>query len=550
MEGGAPPPVGGGQAWGQAQAQGADGGQPRQQGDAGQAVLQHAPAEHGSSADAFVTQLKQLQQPPLQRQPQQQVSPAVHDTAVTGPARLAQAPIEGGAGQAGVGTIARARHHRRAISLDAAGIAAAMGRQSQPQPTVRDLVLQRQELEPMPRQDGGAAQIQANIQAAIQRSLKLATAQPQPFSAPAHAFQRGAASGAALGGGTAWADPGAPSAAGHMPLQPQHGQDAQQQAVGGGDVGPGPSSDASAAVNAGIQALMFADGVKEVKKLVQRGSIDNLMDSVTEISVPATHMAAAHELGLPPDESCAMSIVPEDSTVSMQAQQGAAATAGEDEAHTALRANGCAGASASGKNARKQDFAETARAHLPRHKRSKSLDASQLGLSALANATAQATARIAAPGMNTSASASGLAAIANADTAHARADSAAGAGGGGGALGEGAATEAGTSGQAASGAAGASGDADAALDPKTAKRILANRQAAARSKERKTRYIAELEKRMTHAEASRGKVGRCARLRLGAVCVCACARASVGRGRAAWHHRADNDMRARPLRRT
>jgi hypothetical protein len=41
------------------------------------------------------------------------------------------------------------------------------------------------------------------------------------------------------------------------------------------------------------------------------------------------------------------------------------------------------------------------------------------------------------------------------------------------------------------------------LDPKKAKRILANRQAAARSKERKTRYINELETRMSAAEESR-----------------------------------------------
>ncbi|KAG0483519.1 hypothetical protein HPP92_011603 [Vanilla planifolia] len=36
----------------------------------------------------------------------------------------------------------------------------------------------------------------------------------------------------------------------------------------------------------------------------------------------------------------------------------------------------------------------------------------------------------------------------------------------------------------------------AAIDPKRAKRILANRQSAARSKERKTRYISELERKV------------------------------------------------------
>ena len=36
----------------------------------------------------------------------------------------------------------------------------------------------------------------------------------------------------------------------------------------------------------------------------------------------------------------------------------------------------------------------------------------------------------------------------------------------------------------------------ALLDPKRAKRILANRQSAARSKERKMRYISELERRV------------------------------------------------------
>ena len=36
----------------------------------------------------------------------------------------------------------------------------------------------------------------------------------------------------------------------------------------------------------------------------------------------------------------------------------------------------------------------------------------------------------------------------------------------------------------------------ALLDPKRAKRILANRQSAARSKERKLRYISELERRV------------------------------------------------------
>lgn len=44
----------------------------------------------------------------------------------------------------------------------------------------------------------------------------------------------------------------------------------------------------------------------------------------------------------------------------------------------------------------------------------------------------------------------------------------------------------------------------ALLDPKRAKRILANRQSAARSKERKMRYITELERRVSllQAEAS------------------------------------------------
>jgi hypothetical protein len=38
------------------------------------------------------------------------------------------------------------------------------------------------------------------------------------------------------------------------------------------------------------------------------------------------------------------------------------------------------------------------------------------------------------------------------------------------------------------------------LDPKRAKRILANRQSAARSKERKLRYIGELERRVAVLE--------------------------------------------------
>jgi hypothetical protein len=50
-------------------------------------------------------------------------------------------------------------------------------------------------------------------------------------------------------------------------------------------------------------------------------------------------------------------------------------------------------------------------------------------------------------------------------------------------------------------AAGGQFQSDALLDAKRAKRILANRQSAARSKERKLRYISELERRVAVLES-------------------------------------------------
>ena len=90
-------------------------------------------------------------------------------------------------------------------------------------------------------------------------------------------------------------------------------------------------------------------------------------------------------------------------------------------------------------------------------------------------------------------------------------------GGGGGGGGGGAGGAGGAGGEGAPGGLGADsglGDADTSeqmmLDPKRAKRILANRLSAARSKERKQRHAQELERRASELEAELAVTGNAA----------------------------------------